>query len=295
MTIFQQSKKVRWWVSIVLYVLLLLYVFAFFATDRFLFRLILPVQRATGALINLTFLNYLVLSIVIVGGLLFGVAKLKPREVGLRLPDLQLGIVVTVLVWITMQLVALVLNLTAFGRVSIDQSWLVPLGTTSMLGAILFGQLLGNALFEEVAFRGFLLPQCYFQSRSLQQHPRIRVMVALLVSQLLFALYHIPARLSSGVSPIQLPLFLFPILLIGLLLAVVYLRTGNLFLAVGLHAMNDSPTVLFSSTFLSNDWLGSIIVLIFAALLLLFWPLLTKRRSMAPPAHEDSADKMVEI
>lgn len=35
------------------------------------------------------------------------------------------------------------------------------------------------------------------------------------------ALYHIPIQLSKGVSPLQLPLALLPILLIGLLLAVV--------------------------------------------------------------------------
>ena len=273
MTIFQRSKAVRLWISIVFLLLFLI----FFATYRFLVRLFLPIQRATGGLITLTFLNYLVLFIVIVGGLLFSVAKLKPREVGLRLPDLPLGIVVTALAWITIQLVALLLNLAAFGRVMIDRSWLVPLGTTSMLGAILFGQLLGNALFEEVTFRGFLLPQCYFQLRGLKQHPRTRVLVALLVSQLLFALYHIPVMLSNGVSPIQLPLALLPILFIGLLLAVVYLRTGNLFLAVGLHALNDAPTVLFSPTFLSNDLLGLITFLVFAALLLLFWPLFTRR------------------
>ena len=282
MSIFQQSKAVSWWVSLALLVLLLLFV----ATDRFFVGIFLPIQRATGGLITLTFLNYLVLFLVIGAGLLSGVAKLKPREVGLRLPDLPPGIVVTALTWITMQLVALVLNLAAFGRVMLDRSWLVPLGTTSMLGTLLFGQFLGNALFEEVTFRGFLLPQCYFQLRSLEPRPRIRVLVALLVSQLLFALYHIPVMLSNGVSPIQLPLALLPILLIGLLLAVVYLRTGNLFLAVGLHALNDSPTILFSPTFLSNDLLGLIIVLIFAALLLLFWPLFTKRRSIALAAHE---------
>ena len=282
MMIFQQSKRVRWWVSIALLGMLLL----FFATDRFLVRLFLPVQHVTGGLITLTFLNSLVLFMVMVGGLLFGIVKLKPREVGLRLSDLPLGIVVTALTWITIQLVALVLNMAAFGQVMIDRSWLVPLGTTSLLGTLLFGQLLGNALFEEVTFRGFLLPQCYFRLRSLQQHPRTRVLVALLASQLLFALYHIPVMLSNGVSLIQLPLALLPILLIGLLLAVIYLRTRNLFLAVGLHALNDAPTVLFSPTFLSNDLLGLVIVLVFATLLLLFWPRFTKRRSMAQAAQE---------
>jgi len=101
----------------------------------------------------------------------------------------------------------------------------------------------------------------------------------------IFALYHIPVQLSNGVSPLQLPLALLPIWLIGLLLAVVYLRTGNLFLVVGLHALNDSPTILFSPTFLSNDLLGLIIVFVFALLLLLFWPLFTKRRLQPQHAY----------
>lgn len=282
MTIFQRSKEVSWWVSVTFVVLLLLFV----ATDRFLVRIFLPLQEATGGLINLTFLNYFVLFIVIVGGLLFGVAKLKPGDVGLRLSDLLPGIVVTALVWITIQLVALVLNLAAFGHVTVDRVWLVPLGTTSMLGAIFFGQLLGNALFEEITWRGFMLPQCYFKLTGLQKRARTRIVIALLISQLLFALYHIPIQLSNGVRPIQLPLALLPVFLIGLLLAVVYLRTGNLFIAVGLHALNDSPTVLFSPTFLSNDLLGLIIVFVFALLLILFWPLFTRKRLQPQYAYK---------
>jgi len=204
MDIFQRSKEVSWWISVTFLVLLLL----FFASDRFYVRIFLPLQEATGGLINLTFLNYCVLFIVIVGGLLFGVAKLKPGDVGLRLPDLLPGIVVTAFAWITIQLVALVLNLAAFGHITFDRVWLVPLGTTSMLGAILFGQLLGNALFEEMTWRGFLLPQCYFKLTGLQKRARTRIGIALLISQLLFALYHIPVQLSNGVSPLQLPLAL---------------------------------------------------------------------------------------
>ena len=259
---------------ITFFVLLLL----FFATDRFLVRPMFLIQSTTNGLIDLTFLNTLVLFIAIVGGLLFGMAKLKPSEVGLQWSGLPSGILITVLMWITIQIVSLLLNLFAFAHVSLDQLWLVPSGTSSMLGTILFGQLLGNALFEEIVFRGFLLPQCYFRIRWLKSRPRTRILVALLISQLLFALYHIPVNLSNGTRSIQLLAILFLILLISLLLAIVYLRTSNLFVVVGLHALNDSPTVLFSPTFLSNDLLGFILVLVFAALLLLFWPHFTRRK-----------------
>lgn len=286
MTIFKRSKEVSWWVSVLFIVLVVVLAALLVAIDRFLVRLFLPLIKATGGLINLTFLNYVVLFVVIVGGLLFGVAKLKPGNVGLRLSDLLPGIVITALVWITIQLVALVLNLAAFGHVTFDRVWLTSLGTTSMLGSLFFGQLLGNALFEEMTWRGFLLPQCYFKLSGLHKRTSTRIGVALLISQLLFALYHIPVELSSGVSPLQLPLALLPILLIGLLLAVVYLRTGNVFLVVGLHALNNSPTILFSPTFLSNDLLGLIIVFLFALLLLLFWPFFTRRRVQSQPAYK---------
>ncbi len=258
-------------------VLVVVLVMVLVATQRFLVRFVLPLLEAAGWLINLTFLRYVVLFLVIVGGLLFGIAKLKPGDMGLRMSDLLPGIVFTALVWIMIQLVALVLNLVAFGRVTVDHIWLEPRGFTSMLGALFFGQLLGNALFEEMTWRGFLLPQCYFKLTRLDNHVRTRIGIALLISQLLFALYHIPIQLSSGVNPLQLPLALLPILFIGLLLAVVYLRTGNLFLVVGLHALNDYLTILFSPTFLSNDLLGGIIVFVFVLLLLIFWPLFRRR------------------
>ncbi len=91
--------------------------------------------------------------------------------------------------------------------------------------------LLGNALFEEVIFHGFLLPQCFFLVRGLTSRPRTRPLVALLVSQLLFAFYHIPLRLSNNV-------------------------------------------------------LGVILFYVFATLVLLFWPLFTKRRAIALPVHK---------
>lgn len=106
--------------------------------------------------------------------------------------------------------------------------------------AFLAAQLFGNALYEEVAFRGFLLPQFFRRFRRLG--PAAAFVLAPLLSQLLFALAHVPNRLwVTGLVPANLPGSLIPLFVLGLYFALVYLLTDNLFAVVGLHSLINVP------------------------------------------------------
>jgi len=61
---------------------------------------------------------------------------------------------------------------------------------------------------------------------------------------------------------------------VGLLLALLYLRTDNLFIVIGAHALIDAPTPLFASTFIGAYGL----VLVFVVLAVLAWPLFTQKQ-----------------
>lgn len=65
---------------------------------------------------------------------------------------------------------------------------------------------------------------------------------------------HIPSRLGQDLTPLDWTVDFSSVFLIGLFLACIYLRTGNLFLAIGLHALIDAPTSLFISADISK-WL----------------------------------------
>ncbi len=188
---------------------------------------------------------YLVGLIVIVGGLYFGVARLRPRDVGLRRSTFLPGLAWTLVAWLTIQVIAGAADLLAFGHLTLNATWRVY-SVVAVLGIFLFDQLLGNSLFEEIVWRGFLLPQLALKFERRMRRPAVRWTAAILVSQALFALYHIPIQIYDGEPLASLPFALGPIWIIGILLAVVYLLSGNLYLVIGLHALSDLPLLLFA-------------------------------------------------
>ncbi len=78
---------------------------------------------------------------------------------------------------------------------------------------------------------------------------------------------HIPNRIAFDQGLGDLPL----LAALGVLFALVYLRTGNLFLAVGLHTLHNTPTMLFARV------VGyEIPLVVLELLLLIFWPRLER-------------------
>ena len=132
---------------------------------------------------------------------------------------------------------------------------------------------LGVALSEEVLYRGFFLGQ-FYQHIELENQEN-RLALALLTSQALFAIIHIPARVMTwGTEPDRLPLELFSLFGMGLAYAFIYLRTRSLVAAIVAHALVDLIVSLPGSPVLPK-------LLIFSALGLvtLAWPWLANARA----------------
>jgi hypothetical protein len=89
--------------------------------------------------------------------------------------------------------------------------------------------------------------------------------VALVGSQVVFALFHLPNRLYQGLAPGAIPGNLAFVFVSGVLFALVYLRTGNLFVAVGVHALGNAPIAVLADRTLAA-WLTNpaMVVLILA-------------------------------
>ena len=102
-----------------------------------------PLCRATGYLVAPTLLNYVPFFLTL--GILFRVAgKLRWRELGFEAPKLRSGLLWCGMAWVLAQVMLFVL---AGGDLEFDPRWRTQ--PTVRLGALL-GQLLGNALCEEV-------------------------------------------------------------------------------------------------------------------------------------------------
>ena len=215
--------------------------------------------------------------LVITGGILFGIGRLKPRDVGLSAARLPLALAVTLALWLLAQVAALIISLIHTGGITLHHDW-AEYQATRVFGQVI-GQLFGNALFEEIAYRGFLLAQIYLL---LAARPawsaKTRLIAAVAISQAFFALMHIPIRLHQGTEPAALPPNLLATVFFGVFLCWVYLRTGNLFIAVGVHALINKPTALLECVFAPQR-----VLLILVVLMLLAWPLLTRPRRRALP------------
>jgi CAAX protease family protein len=252
-------------------------------------RVFEPIETATHQIFNESLVVNLLMLIVLAGGVILRFGRLHPADVGLVGGRLKSGVLLTLLVWGTAQLVHLLFGLAETGKVRLDPSW-TQNGVATIIG-LLIAQIFGNALYEEIAFRGFLLPQLYHHDGR-RGDSSARFLVALLVSQVIFALMHIPNRIYRGMTVADMMTDL-PLLAVwGVFYALVYLRTDNLFFAVGIHALSNMPTTVFSSSLAQPGDEASALIFILAAVVLLFWPRLEPLfyGRHLPPSPEPASD-----
>jgi membrane protease YdiL (CAAX protease family) len=206
------------------------------------------------------------LLIVVVVGVIFGLGRLKPGDVGIRRDKLREGVIVTLAIWSLMQLVEIVGDVATTGSISLAPTW-IRNGVWSTL-AWTAAMFLGAALYEEIAYRGFLFPQLYLKIRSTD---RARFWIALLISQVVFAASHIPTHIAlrnlSG-SALWTTVVLQGI--VGAILVLLYLRTRNLWICIGIHGLFNAPTPLVS------DASG---VEAFLIILVIGWPWIARKPS----------------
>lgn len=227
-----------------------------------------PICIATDGYLSAQTIVHLVMLAVVVVIPLWYVRDLKPRHLGLDRRALPVGAAVILSLWVGLQLVgAAVAGLD--GSVTFSRSW-QALGVAGWTKALI-PEFFGSALSEEVYYRGLLLAQGYLIAKRFTIDRRVALVASLLVVQAWFAVVHIPARLVQG-APLPLPVDILGVFLLGIVFALVYLRTGNLFLAVGVHALTNDPAPLFV-----DPPLARAIVLGLTVLLLVVWPDLRRR------------------
>jgi len=174
--------------------------------------------------------------IFVIGIGIFLIGKQRPLDLGLTVPKILPGILCTISLWLAIQAVFALLLLILEGKLS----WgVVTVG-------YLVDQLMFFAFAEEIIFRGYLFPQFFLKIRKTGIRPLMALILALLGSQLIFSLSHIPHRLINGAAWQEIPFQLLLIFISGLFLCYIYLRSQNLLIAVGAHALGNFPTILFS-------------------------------------------------
>lgn len=174
--------------------------------------------------------------------LLFRSGGCRRTDVGWRLGTLPAGLAGGALLWGALQVCA---GAPAEWRVRQDVGLL-----SAALWAPLLGQLLGNALWEETVYRGFVFAQVRSRLEERGSTRRNAGFLAAAASALAFAIPHLPQRVYSGTlgGPAAIALDLAHLFAAGLLLAWLYARTENLWWLVALHGLANAPTLFFEWT-----------------------------------------------
>lgn len=230
-------------------------------------NIVSTLNSITAGFVIPTITNYTVYIIVIIGIIIAWPGKISGKSVGLIKTKVFPALGYTLGIWIIPQLIILIYLTITGGQFILSEFWL-KYGLVTGLGVIC-GQFFGNALYEEVIFRGFLVPQFYRRfSKSIRKIETKALIFSIILSQLVFALIHIPNRIHNGESNvINLLIVILPIFLIGVFLTILYLRSQNLFLCIAIHSLMNYPAFVLESPIESKT-----IMAILALLLIIFYP-----------------------
>ena len=169
-------------------------------------------------------LLYDLIAIVILCIILFGWGHLKPREVGCLKKALKPAMLFFLGFWIVAQGCFAILSLIGTGTLEWNIAW--QQGWIAVIG-LLIAHLFGTAVYEDIAFRGFLLPQLFLKfGGSPENQTRRHIFYAILVSQIVFSLSHIPTLISAGAYSGFIIARLGACLFLGILMALLYMRSS---------------------------------------------------------------------
>lgn len=229
------------------------------------------ISKTTNGWINETLTANLFGILIEVIIFLFFIAKVSPRDIGIKTATLWPGLLGTFLFWLAINLVDFCMTLLNHSTLTSNKDIFRYPGY--FLGEML-GQILGNALLEETLFRGFLLVQIYLCLKKIHSH-NSRMVYAMLISQSIFAAIHIPNRIYSGLAGMEFVYDFITLVILGVIFSLIYMLTKNLFFVIGVHAlMNVQLTFWYS-----NYTYTATLICVFGLVFLLLWSLYHKKRS----------------
>ena len=217
-----------------------------------------PIERFSCGLINTTLLANLVM-LTVLGVLLLGIAKLKPESWGWRNESIRGAIFWGLVALIVTNALEGWATWSAGDRVTIAHVWSSAPGYA--IGDFC-GQIFGNALLEELLYRGLLVTQlAMVLAGSGRPARRVHWLGALLFGQVVFALIHVPNRVAAGLydTPTDFVLDMVVTWLLGVLLGLCWWASGSLLVAVAIHSVMNDPLYLLEP---GNGPGGQVVILL---------------------------------
>lgn len=217
--------------------------------------------------------------------LLFLLMKKDPvrlKHLSLSRADLSRGLIIGIGLFVAVNLVLLLKSSLSGEALTWSERFSSLEGASAALGVFVFNIFLG-AFAEELLCRVYLIPQCFLLLCMKIKHRGAALLLSLLLSQLLFAVAHLPRDLfrfdisAATIFSNQAQLFMS-----GIILSLVYLRTRNVVFLGLFHAfMNYGlPLVGVDADFKLYYMTGAFAVTI-------FWDKIMKTDKKATPLSPD--------
>lgn len=216
-------------------------------------------------LINPTLQMNLII-LIIFGFIIFKIGKHNLSSLWLSREKLRNGVILGIISWLIIQASVFLYMLLSGNPLSLHPN------INKEIGALL-GQLFGNALTEELIFRGIFFLQLYIIFRK-RFSERKAFLISIIVSQLFFAVHHLPNRIFIKHYANFLFIDQIKLLIMGVLFVLFYIKTKNFALTVIIHSLFNHPLRLFN-----GDFLYVLNVLILFLITMIFWN--TIERKMA--------------
>jgi membrane protease YdiL (CAAX protease family) len=234
----------------------------------------------------MTLLANLAMLAIIIGAVVIGFGRVPPRDLGLTWRNIAIGGAALPAAWCAFAIAEAVMGITGSGF-ALNRSWRSAGGIEDAVGNLM-GQVLGNAPYEELVFRAFLIPQIYL--RWPNSSSVIRLVAAVAISQVFFGFAHVGTRLFKGhLDGLELFVSLLQVTVYGLAFSWIYLRTLNPFVVAAFHALSNYPEPIYYSArdlFPNETWLAYLLVAIcFGAL----FPRLQRRAPSEPNGRKPQA------
>ncbi|MFW9793694.1 MAG: lysostaphin resistance A-like protein, partial [Candidatus Thorarchaeota archaeon] len=204
------------------------------------FEIVQSIETASGGLVHRTLVLNAVLLVGTILLVLMVYGGFQAQDLGLLGRKLPLAFIACLLTWIFVQIMEGLAGFVGAGSMQFDPSWVTE---APALVGLLIGMLFGTALYEEAGFRGFLLVQFDMKMTGVTSNRYFRITLALLISQALFTLVHIPWKVVNQGWTVSVVFdLIFSVFMNGLIYGILYLRTENLFFVMGIHALGNAPT-----------------------------------------------------
>ena len=233
------------------------------------------IEEKTNYILQDSLVIYFIKFLIIIVLIILVIGRLRFKDLGLEKKKILPALIVVISIWLFYQIVGLIYTFSLNGSVVfdnaiLDDGWNVVLGQT-------IAQIFGCGPYEEIVYRAFFIVQIYLLLKK-QNHEepnkisKKSLALSLLITQIFFALIHIPNRIYKNQPLNEYWMDMFSLFMYGIVFSLIYLRTDNILIVAGIHALLNRTTSLFMPQFY-----GWIITWILSIIIVVFYPIVVTR------------------